>query len=157
MNRRYHTVLLLGERLSRDEMEEVLKGLIEFLKARGVKEVRVQPLGRKPLAYPIKKNRSAEFYLLEYEAEGEAVQALSQELRVHPEIIRSSTFLGKADYDPKEVHHLNAELLLQFITERGKIRSSRSTRLSPKEQRRLARTVKRARILGLLPFTTLAQ
>lgn len=157
MRQLYHTVLLIGERVTRDEREALLQRFIEFLTSRGVKEVKLRPLGRKQLAYPIKKNRTAEYMVLEYEAEGEVVTHFTQELRVHPEIIRFSTFLGKAEYEPKEIHHLNGELLLQFVSERGKIRGSRTTRFSAKEQRRLARTIKRARILGILPFTTLAQ
>jgi len=47
----------------------------------------------------------------------------------------------------------NAEVLRRFLSETGKILPRRRTGLSAKEQRILARTIKRARILGLLPFT----
>ena len=40
-----------------------------------------------------------------------------------------------------------------FISENGKILSSRYTRLNAKEQRKLTKAVKKARLLGLLPFT----
>ena len=41
----------------------------------------------------------------------------------------------------------------RFLTERGKIKSRRKTGTCAKHQRRLATAVKRARHLGLLPFT----
>jgi small subunit ribosomal protein S18 len=157
MLRQYHTIILLGERISPKEGEKVLDDLVQFIKNRGVKEVRLHPMGRRPLAYPIQKNRMAEYVILEYEAEGEVVNAFTQELRVHPEVIRFGTFQGKAEYDPKELHHLNFHLLSQFITERGKIRPARTTRFLARDQRKLARMIKRARILGFLPFTTLSQ
>ena len=47
----------------------------------------------------------------------------------------------------------NVEVLRRFLSETGKILPRRRTGLSAKEQRILAKTVKRARILGLLPFT----
>ena len=47
----------------------------------------------------------------------------------------------------------NVEVLRRFLSETGKILPCRRTGLSAKEQRILAKTVKRARILGLLPFT----
>ena len=47
----------------------------------------------------------------------------------------------------------NVEVLKRFLSETGKILPRRRTGLSAKEQRILARTIKRARILGLLPFT----
>jgi small subunit ribosomal protein S18 len=40
-----------------------------------------------------------------------------------------------------------------FISENGKILSSRYTRLNAKEQRKLTKAIKKARLLGLLPFT----
>ena len=45
------------------------------------------------------------------------------------------------------------ETLKRFITERSKIRPRRQTGLTAKNQRRLARAIKRARHLALLPFT----
>jgi small subunit ribosomal protein S18 len=53
--------------------------------------------------------------------------------------------LDKLDYK-------NIALLQRFITERGKIRSRRVTGLSRRDQSKMARAVKRARELGLLPY-----
>ena len=47
----------------------------------------------------------------------------------------------------------NVEVLRRFLSETGKILPRRRTGLSAKEQRILAKTIKRARVLGLLPFT----
>jgi small subunit ribosomal protein S18 len=47
----------------------------------------------------------------------------------------------------------NVEVLRRFLSETGKILPRRRTGLSAKEQRILAKSIKRARILGLLPFT----
>ena len=45
------------------------------------------------------------------------------------------------------------DTLRRFVTERAKIRPRRQTGLSSKNQRLLARQIKRARHLALLPFT----
>ena len=42
--------------------------------------------------------------------------------------------------------------LSKFISERGKIVPSRITAVSQKKQRELARAIKRARYMGLLPY-----
>lgn len=44
------------------------------------------------------------------------------------------------------------DLLRKFITDQGKILSRRSTGLTSKEQKKITRYIKRARILSLLPF-----
>jgi len=57
----------------------------------------------------------------------------------------SSETSPKIDYkDPK--------LLLRYMSERGKIVPSRITAVSGKKQRLLARAIKRARQLALLPY-----
>ena len=51
-----------------------------------------------------------------------------------------------------KIDYKDARLLGRYISERGKIVPSRITAVSAKKQRELARAIKRARILGLLPF-----
>ena len=50
------------------------------------------------------------------------------------------------------IDYKDVRLLQRFISERGKIVPSRSTAVSAKKQRELARAIKRARYLGLLPY-----
>lgn len=49
--------------------------------------------------------------------------------------------------DYKDVNRLR-----KFITEKGKILPSRQTGVCAKHQRELAKAIKRARVMGLLPF-----
>lgn len=50
------------------------------------------------------------------------------------------------------IDYKDVRLLQRFISERGKIVPSRITAVSAKKQRELARAIKRARFLGLLPY-----
>jgi small subunit ribosomal protein S18 len=52
------------------------------------------------------------------------------------------------------VNYKNVDLLMRFITDRGTIRARRKTGANGKQQHRLAREIKRARHLALLPYTT---
>jgi small subunit ribosomal protein S18 len=51
-----------------------------------------------------------------------------------------------------KIDYKDIKLLQRFISERGKIVPSRITAVSAKKQRELARAIKRARFLSLLPF-----
>ncbi len=51
-----------------------------------------------------------------------------------------------------KIDYKDVKLLQRFISERGKIVPRRITAVSSKKQRELARAVKRARNLALLPF-----
>ena len=50
------------------------------------------------------------------------------------------------------IDYKDVRLLSRYISERGKIVPSRITAVSAKKQRELARAIKRARFLGLLPY-----
>ena len=51
-----------------------------------------------------------------------------------------------------KIDYKDVKLLLRFLSERGKIVPSRITAVSAKKQRELARAIKRARNLALVPF-----
>ena len=50
------------------------------------------------------------------------------------------------------IDYKDVRLLQRYISERGKIVPSRITAVSQKKQRELAKAIKRARFLGLLPY-----
>jgi len=64
---------------------------------------------------------------------------------------RRKTCPFSGDQAPK-IDYKDVRLLGRYISERGKIVPSRITAVSAKKQRELARAIKRARFLGLLPY-----
>lgn len=53
----------------------------------------------------------------------------------------------------EEVDEQDTELLRKFVSGQAKIISPRRTGTCARHQRRLAKAIKRARLMGLLPFT----
>lgn len=53
----------------------------------------------------------------------------------------------------KYVDYKNAEFLRRFLDPLGRITAKKRTSLCAKHQRMVAQAIKKARILGLLPFT----
>ena len=51
-----------------------------------------------------------------------------------------------------KIDYKDIKLLSRFISERGKIMPSRITAVSAKKQRELARAIKKARFLALIPY-----
>ena len=64
--------------------------------------------------------------------------------KAHP---MKSAKIDKIDYK-------GTALLRKFISDRGKIRARRVTGVSTQEQRKIARAVKNAREMALLPYST---
>mgnify|MGYP003341550745 CR=1 FL=1 len=62
---------------------------------------------------------------------------------------KSCPFEGK---NAPKIDYKDVRLLQGFLSERGKIVPSRITAVSAKRQRELAKAIKRARHIGLLPY-----
>jgi small subunit ribosomal protein S18 len=52
------------------------------------------------------------------------------------------------------IDYKDTDLLRKFVSDRGKIRSRRVTRVTAQQQRQLARAVKNAREMALLPYSS---
>ncbi|MFE3824934.1 30S ribosomal protein S18 [Streptomyces sp. NPDC059092] len=50
------------------------------------------------------------------------------------------------------IGYKDTDLLRKFISDRGRIRGRRVTRVSARQQRQLSRAIKNAREAGLLPY-----
>lgn len=66
---------------------------------------------------------------------------------------RRKTCPFSGDKAPK-IDYKDPKLLGRYISEKGKIVPARISAVSAKKQRELARAIKRARVLALLPYTT---
>ena len=64
---------------------------------------------------------------------------------------RRKTCPFSGDGAPK-IDYKDAKLLQRYISERGKIVPSRITAVSAKKQRELAKAIKRARFMALIPY-----
>lgn len=53
-----------------------------------------------------------------------------------------------------EIDYKDVPILKRYVTDRGKILSQRISGACAKHQRRLCKAIKRARIVGLLPFSS---
>ena len=87
-----------------------------------------------------------------------AVSVAKDETRVRRHSYGSETIFRRrkvcpfsGDNAPK-IDYKDTKLLQRYISERGKIVPSRITAVSAKKQRELARAIKRARFLALLPY-----
>jgi small subunit ribosomal protein S18 len=77
--------------------------------------------------------------------------SLSQTPSRRPFFRRRKTCPFSGANAPK-IDYKDVKLLQRYVSERGKIVPSRITAVSANKQRELAKAIKRARFLGLLPF-----
>ena len=65
-------------------------------------------------------------------------------------LMSENTATEKRSRTPLDLTFMDVELLQRFVTESGKIQPRRITGLTPKQQRHVARQIKRARQLLLM-------
>ena len=59
----------------------------------------------------------------------------------------------KVKFKVEDIYYKNVDLLKNFMNDKGKISPSRVTGLEAKIQRKIAKAIKRARQIALLPYT----
>jgi small subunit ribosomal protein S6 len=87
MQNQYELMLILKPQAAEEDEKKVTKRITEFLKDKG-KIITSASLGKKQLAFPIKKENSGVYLLLNVELEGKEVVGLSDKLKLEQAILR---------------------------------------------------------------------
>ncbi len=87
----YETVFIMTPVLSDEQMKEAVKKYQDLLKNHGAELIHEENWGLKKLAYPIQKKASGFYYLMEFKAEGEVVDALETAYRRDERMLRFLT------------------------------------------------------------------
>ncbi|MCL2417020.1 MAG: 30S ribosomal protein S6 [Bacteroidales bacterium] len=87
----YETVFIMTPVLSDDQMKEAVKKYQDLLKNQGAEIIHEENWGLKKLAYPIQKKASGFYYLMEFKADGKAVDTLETAYRRDERMLRFLT------------------------------------------------------------------
>ena len=71
-----------------------------------------------------------------------------------PQVVQKKKYCRFKKHGIKYIDYKDANFLLKFINDQGKLLPRRLTGTSLKFQRKVAQAVKRARHIGLLPYVT---
>jgi small subunit ribosomal protein S6 len=78
---RYELMYILASSVSDDQIPQTTQGIEQFVVDNGGSEISHEELGKKKLAYPIKKTRNGHYGVITFTAEGKGVNALDAKLR----------------------------------------------------------------------------
>lgn len=78
---RYELMYILASSVSDDQIPETTQGIEQFVTDNGGTEINHENLGKKKLAYPIKKTRNGHYGVITFTAEGKGVNSLDAKLR----------------------------------------------------------------------------
>lgn len=153
--RTYEAVLVIDDALGQEDIEKLTAEYKALAEKHGAASVEVTPWGRKKLAYEINDKQYAHYVLFRIRATHNVPRELEQVFRIEKNMLRFQIFLVP-EGTPDLPTYREVEKLAELITDRGKLRPGRTTRYNPVQQREVSRQVKRARLLALLPYTTIS-
>ena len=86
----YETMIIYPATLSEEEFAEVNEKVEGYYTREGL-EVEVKKFGRRTLAYPIKKNSVADYYLYRFKTDKPVIKEVEERLRYNEDILRYMT------------------------------------------------------------------
>lgn len=84
---KYESVIILNPELTEENEKESINKIEELIKLNGTLES-TEKLGKKKLAYEIRKNTEGIYYLFNFECEAEFIRELERIYRITDEIIK---------------------------------------------------------------------
>lgn len=97
--REYELVLIINPELDDTETESLIEGVTSNIDSNGGEVLKVDPWGRRRLAFPIKKNNDGYYVLLIFRSEPAFVLQLSNSFRVIESIVRHMVVNFEGDLD----------------------------------------------------------
>lgn len=117
-----------------DSADSLFSKVEQMIKDANASSVSVEKMGKKQLAYPIKKQTEGEYFLFHFEAEGAAANSIADVLRLEQETVLRYMLL-KADVKVAKTKGLKADVAAVKEEE-------------PKEEKKAVKTVKVAASTG---------
>ena len=88
----YELMAVINPKVDSDATAKKIEKFIEDAKAQNVK---VEKLGRKELAYPIKKQKEADYFLFYFDAAGEGIRGIGDKIRLEQEAVLRYLVIAK--------------------------------------------------------------
>ena len=101
----YEVTYILRPSLEENEVKERAAAISEIVASQGGEVSRVEPLGKKRLAYEIKDVREGNYVVMQFTSSAAAAKELERQLKLHDDVLRA--LLVKLD--AKMVAHMEAQ------------------------------------------------
>ncbi|MCB2187494.1 MAG: 30S ribosomal protein S6 [Deltaproteobacteria bacterium] len=101
--RHYETLFIINPELSEEDTQAVIDKFAEILTSKGATMGKIDPWGRRRLAYLVKKFSKGFFVLFDYGAPAEAVEEMERNFKIDEAVIRFLTVKLDGEFDPEAV------------------------------------------------------
>jgi len=106
-NRVYEVMYIVAPETADDDVTKLNDSITQIIEKEGGSIVRLDNMGRRKMAYPIKKKTDGHYVLFEIEGSGSEIAELERRMRVNDAIIRFVTV--RVDEDRKKADKMKAK------------------------------------------------
>ena len=106
-NRTYEVMYIVDPETAADKITKLNTAVGNLIEKEGGSIVRMDDIGRRPLAYPIQKKSEGHYVLFEIEGSGQEIAELERRMRVNDMIIRYMTV--RVDEDRKKAEKMRTK------------------------------------------------
>lgn len=106
-NRTYEVMYIVDPETAVDKITKLNTAVGNLIEKEGGSIVRMDDIGRRPLAYPIQKKNEGHYVLFEIEGSGQEIAELERRMRVNDMILRYMTV--RVDEDRKRGEKMKAK------------------------------------------------
>lgn len=106
-NRVYEVMYIVDPDTPAERVNKLNEAVGKVVEKEGGKVVKMEDMGRRPLAYPIEKKTEGHYVLFEIEGTGKEIAELERRMRVNDMIIRYITI--RVDEDRKRAEKLRSK------------------------------------------------
>mgnify|MGYP003402124404 FL=1 len=106
-NRTYEVMYIIDPETPVDKIEKLNEAVGQLIEKQGGTVVRMDDIGQRTLAYPIKKRTEGHYVLFEIDGSGQEIMELERRMRVNDMIMRYITV--RVDEDRKRADKLRAK------------------------------------------------
>lgn len=92
MENKYESVIIITEKLNENEYKKFLEEFNKKIENIETIEIeKIEEIGKRKLAYEIKKNKEGYYVVYHFKAEGQAISELERNYRITDEVIKFMT------------------------------------------------------------------
>ena len=113
MNDSYEMMYILRPELSEEQAQQEINKYRDFLIDNKAENVEIKNLGKRRLAYPIKKYQDGIYVQMNYTADGSQIAPLERAMRLSDEVIRFLTIKLKDTAEAKDASESDEEVAVE--------------------------------------------
>ena len=96
----YETMVILKPSLTKEEADKLVDKYAEVVKTEGGEVGKIDRMGKRKIAYEMKKQAEGTYALIEFRSPGPAVAELERQLRLSDDVLKFQTLRQEPEYRP---------------------------------------------------------